>query len=75
VLLTAADSPAASAKGTVKPSAMPMTASRTVAEPVKCFSICGVAGIASPCLEPVPMRRIEKKGCSRACGKSPLTKW
>src|SRR5271166_2407003 len=42
---TAPDSPAARAKGTVKPSDMPMTMSRTVSEAVKCFSMCGVCGI------------------------------
>ena len=41
VLLTAADRPAASAKGTVSPSAMPITTSRTVSVVVKCFSTCG----------------------------------
>ena len=42
---TAPDSPAAKAKGTVRPSAIPMTMSRTVAEDVKCFSTCCVCGI------------------------------
>lgn len=31
--------------GTVKPSDMPMTMSRTVSDAVKCFSMCGVCGI------------------------------
>src|SRR5207344_2705783 len=42
--VTAAESPAARAKGTVKPSAIPITTSRTDSEPVKCLSTCGVAG-------------------------------
>jgi hypothetical protein len=37
--------PAARAKGTVKPSDMPMTMSRTVLLAVKCFSMCGVIGM------------------------------
>jgi len=37
---------ASKAKGTVKPSDMPITMSRTVSEDVKCFSICGVWGMA-----------------------------
>src|SRR5512135_213802 len=39
------DSPAASAKGTVSPSDIPITISLMVSEPVKCFSTCGVCGI------------------------------
>src|SRR5260370_28339274 len=46
--VTAPDMPAAKAKGTVRPSAMPMTTSRTLALAVKCDSTCGVAGINSP---------------------------
>src|SRR6185436_8195407 len=38
-------SPAASAKGTVKPSDMPMTTSRTTSPAVKWRSICGVCGM------------------------------
>src|SRR5438477_9599093 len=45
VAATAPDRPAAKANGTVRPSAMPMTTSRTNAEEVKCFSTCGVCGI------------------------------
>ena len=45
LLATAPESPAASAKGTVRPSYMPMTRSRMVWLPVKCFSKCGVYGI------------------------------
>src|SRR5579864_7634492 len=45
VLTTAAERPAARAKGTVRPSAMPITTSRTDSVAVKCFSICGVAGM------------------------------
>src|SRR5712691_243770 len=41
---TAPDRPAASAKGTVNPSAIPITMSRIVSEAVKCFSTCGVWG-------------------------------
>jgi hypothetical protein len=37
--------PAASAKGTVNPSAMPMTTSRTLALAVKCDSTCGELGM------------------------------
>src|SRR5580765_2089566 len=48
---TAPDSPAASANGTVRPSDIPMTTSRTVSPAVKCRSTCGVCGIAGrPCL-------------------------
>src|SRR5579883_2820024 len=47
VELTAPESPAASAKGTVRPSDMPMTISRTVSPAVKCCSTCGVWGITS----------------------------
>src|ERR1700690_657735 len=45
LLVAIAERPAAKANGTVNPSDMPMTMSRTVAEAVKCFSICGVVGI------------------------------
>src|ERR1035437_1299828 len=41
---TAPVSPAARAKGTVRPSAMPMTMSRTTSEDWKCFSTWGVRG-------------------------------
>src|SRR5437867_3084029 len=44
---TAPLNPAASANGTVSPSAMPMTTSRTIALAVKCRSTCGVCGIRS----------------------------
>src|SRR5471032_906159 len=37
-------SPAASANGTVSPSDIPMTTSRTVSEASKCFSACSVWG-------------------------------
>src|SRR5262249_37564287 len=46
----APDRPAARAKGTVRPSDMPITRSRTVSEAVKCFSTCGVCGIETSCL-------------------------
>src|SRR5215468_3021060 len=45
VELTAPDSPAARAKGTVKPSAIPITTSRTNSPAVKWVSTCGVVGI------------------------------
>src|SRR5580658_8773580 len=45
VVVSAPDNPAASAKGTVRPSAIPMTMSRTNSEAVKCDSTCGVCGI------------------------------
>src|SRR5438045_1951909 len=45
VELTAPERPAARAKGTVSPSAIPMTTSRTNSPAVKCFSTCGVVGI------------------------------
>src|SRR5579862_1054456 len=45
VVVSAPDSPAASAKGTVRPSAIPITMSRTNSEAVKCDSTCGVCGI------------------------------
>src|SRR5580700_11497230 len=38
-------SPAASANGTVSPSDIPITMSRTAAVAVKCFSTCSTAGI------------------------------
>src|SRR5574341_2696120 len=44
---TAPVSPAASAKGTVNPSDIPMTMSLTTSLAVKCFSMCGVCGIAT----------------------------
>jgi len=45
VVPTAPDKPAASAKGTVNPSDIPMTMSRTVSDAVKCRSMCGVCGM------------------------------
>src|SRR2546423_3031496 len=50
---TAPDKPAARAKGTVKPSDMPITMSRTVSEAVKCFSTCGVCGMGVLLVQPV----------------------
>src|SRR6266850_2107855 len=41
-------SPAARAKGTVRPSDIPITTSRTTAPAVKCCSTWGVTGIAGP---------------------------
>lgn len=43
---TAPERPAASANGTVRPSDIPITTSRTAAVAVKCCSTCGVAGMA-----------------------------
>src|SRR5437660_7131066 len=45
VVVLAPDNPAASANGTVSPSAIPITISRTNSDAVKCFSTCGVCGI------------------------------
>src|SRR5450432_3277025 len=45
VVMSAPDNPAASANGTVSPSAIPITTSRTNSEAVKCVSTCGVCGI------------------------------
>src|ERR1700740_2198163 len=42
---TAPVNPAASAKGTVNPSDIPITMSRTAAVAVKCFSTCSTDGI------------------------------
>src|SRR5579884_3276297 len=63
---TAPESPAASAKGTVRPSAMPMTISRTRAGARKCFSTWGVAG----------MRHQKRPGCAaqRANSLAPATR-
>src|SRR5271157_4653351 len=47
VELAMPESPAASAKGTVSPSDIPITMSRTTSEPVKCCSTCGICGIVS----------------------------
>src|ERR1043166_3410857 len=46
---TAPESPAASATGTVRPSAMPMTTSRTISLAVKWLSMCRVSGIRALC--------------------------
>src|SRR2546422_11519302 len=48
VVATAPESPAASANGTVRPSDIPMTMSRTVLPAVKCFSTWGVCGMSGP---------------------------
>jgi hypothetical protein len=45
VVWAAPDNPAARAKGTVSPSDMPITISRTVSLAIKYLSTCGVAGI------------------------------
>src|ERR1700678_1912624 len=45
LVVSAPDKPAASAKGTVRPSAIPMTMSRTNSDAVKCDSTCGVCGM------------------------------
>src|SRR5579864_2041671 len=44
--------PAASANGTVRPSDIPMTTSRTDSGAVKWCSVCGVAGIRIPRAQP-----------------------
>src|SRR6202048_3034314 len=44
----AAVGPPPKGKGTVSPAAMPITTSRTASEPVKCCSMCGVAGMRCP---------------------------
>jgi len=48
VLLTAPESPAARANGTVSPSDIPITTSRTLSPAVKCRSMCGVCGMTVP---------------------------
>src|SRR5207245_8865178 len=48
VFCTAPKSPAARANGTVSPSDMPITTSRTKLPAVKCFSTCGARGIKQP---------------------------
>src|SRR5437879_5245901 len=45
VVLIAPDKPAASAKGTVSPSDIPITMSLTISEPVKCRSMWGGFGM------------------------------
>jgi hypothetical protein len=62
--VTAAESPAARANGTVKPSAIPITTSRTDAEPVKCLSTCGVAG--KTCLPGADGSETYDRGCRTA---------
>src|SRR5215472_12204432 len=47
LLSMAPEMPAARAKGTVRPSDIPITTSRTTSPAVKCFSRCGVCGMAS----------------------------
>src|SRR5215472_10808831 len=47
LLSTAPERPAARAKGTVSPSDMPMTTSRTTSPAVKWRSMCGVCGMVS----------------------------
>src|SRR5271156_6976362 len=47
VAIAAPVSPAASANGTVRPSDIPITTSRTAAVAVKCFSTCSTDGIAN----------------------------
>src|ERR1700683_3383791 len=59
VVVSAPANPAARAKGTVRPSAIPMTMSRTNSEAVKWDSTCGVCGIffqVSPSVG-IPSRR------------------
>src|SRR5690348_12556811 len=54
VLPTAPESPAASANGTVSPSDIPITTSRTLSLAVKCRSRCGVCGMTSSVLPELP---------------------
>src|SRR2546428_652743 len=49
----ASESPAARANGTVRPSDIPMTMSRTVLPAVKCFSTWGVCGMSTPVEDPI----------------------
>src|SRR5271157_5807833 len=56
---TAPVNPAASAKGTVSPSDIPMTTSRTAAVAVKCFSMCSTVGI----LASLARRRYFQRAC------------
>ena len=56
--------PRARAKGTVKPSAIPITTSRTDSEPVKCLSTCGVAG--KTCLPGADRSETYDRGCPTA---------
>src|SRR5205823_3726805 len=70
VELTAPDSPAARANGTVKPSDMPMTISRMVSPAVKCCSTCGVWGIrlltfSSTCKLPFERPLVLRQAASR----------
>src|SRR3989442_15440439 len=53
VVATAPESPAARANGTVRPSDIPMTMSRTVLPAVKCFSTWGVCGMSTPVGGPI----------------------
>src|SRR2546428_11394683 len=53
VVATAPESPAARANGTVRPSDIPMTMSRTVLPAVKCFSTWGVCGMSTPVEDPI----------------------
>src|SRR5580704_5022104 len=52
VAATAPERPAARANGTVSPSAMPITTSRTNSEAVKCDSMCWAWGIAPSLCQP-----------------------
>src|ERR1035441_10938110 len=57
--VNAPEMPAASANGTVNPSAMPITTSRTVSLPEKCCSICcrlKTLGVAPKCRERLTFR-------------------
>jgi hypothetical protein len=58
-------------KGTVNPSDIPMTISRTVALPLKCRSTCGVCGIAL--LAVCPQDRDRDRGPAACSG--PITVW
>src|SRR5690348_11959315 len=60
VLPTAPESPAANANGTVSPSDIPITTSRTLSLAVKCRSMCGVCGMKSSCF-------LNCRMCLRVC--------
>src|SRR6266508_1852275 len=60
VASTAPDSPADNANGTVRPSDMPMTTSRTTSDAVKCFSTCGACGRA-PSLDSVLFTQVRPR--------------
>lgn len=67
---TAPESPAASANGTVKPSDMPMTMSRTVSESVKWRSVCeGSVAVGSSQTGHLGRRDCRDRTCRRGPGQ------